>query len=168
MEARLSIHLAGRRFSSSSSRCRKPSKNASPSIGLTRPPLISSYRLSSISRVSDSSFKYPAIASSTSSSGARPVFAASSCRRDSVSGRRWTSMGVVYTRARDPLQNLRPRRSIPDHYLGAAGRRGWAELRWDVNGFFYCKPHWSTACEKKTATDTVRTVVAFRPCDAEY
>jgi hypothetical protein len=126
MEARLAIHLAGRRFSSSSSRCRKPSKNVSPSIGLTRPPLISSYRLSSISRVSDSSFKYPAIASSTSSSGARPVFAASSCRRDSVSGRRWTSMGVVYTRVRDSLQNLRHRRPLPDHHLvppeGGGGR----------------------------------------------
>src|SRR5579859_408022 len=69
-----------------------------------------------------SSARYPAIASSTSSSGARPVVAASSWRRDSVSGLRRTTIFVSLETRRGPVKSTGVLRRQPfDSKLLLAG-----------------------------------------------
>src|SRR5436190_6447905 len=69
---------------------------SSPSIGFTRLLLRSSYRLSSVLRTEATSSRYPARASSTMSSGARPLVAARSFSFLAVSGVTCTSMRLLY------------------------------------------------------------------------
>src|SRR5688572_8341423 len=76
-------------------------KASSPSIGLTRPVLRSSWRLSSVFRTKVTSSRYPARASSTMSSGARPLVVARSFSLFAVSAVTCTSMR--------PLYGVRPR-----------------------------------------------------------
>src|ERR1022692_3255482 len=71
---------------------RKWARTSSPGMGLTLPAFRSSYRLLSVSRTWESSFKYAATTSSTNSSGARPVSMASLSSLACRSWLKWTSM----------------------------------------------------------------------------
>jgi hypothetical protein len=95
-EAGITVHYCAEQQRRRSLLSRSRLSACSPSIGLARPLLRSSKRRSSVWRTEATSSKYPARASSTISSGARPLLVARSFSFLAVSAETCTSMVILY------------------------------------------------------------------------